>query len=91
MTERRWEPLGDAVAPGELLRDELNARGMTQVELARRLQRTPKNVNQIVAGIAPITPATAIDLETVLGVSALTWLNLESAYRLKLARERLAR
>ncbi len=76
-----------AIPPGETLLDELRARGMTQVELAKRMGRPPKVVSQIIKGKKAITADTAIQLEKVIdGVGALFWLRLEAQYRLTLAR-----
>jgi HTH-type transcriptional regulator/antitoxin HigA len=77
-----------AVAPGEILQEALNDRDMSQSELARRMGRPIKTINEIVNGKAAITPDTAIQLERTLGVTATFWNNLEAAYREFLARER---
>ena len=74
------------VAPGELLAELLDERGLSQSELARRMGRPTKTINEIVNGKAAITPQTAIQLERVLGTSARFWVNAESAYRHDLAR-----
>lgn len=74
-----------AVAPGEILLEALEDRGWSQAELARRLDRPLKTVNEIVKGKAAITPTTAIQLERVLGISARLWTSLEAEYRHALA------
>jgi addiction module HigA family antidote len=76
------------VSPGEVLRDELAARGWTQTELARRLDRPVQAVNEIVNARKAVTAETALGLADVLGTSAEFWMNLESAYRIGLARHR---
>jgi HTH-type transcriptional regulator/antitoxin HigA len=84
MTWRRdW-----AVAPGEILLEAIQDRGMSQSDLARRMGRPIKTVNEIVNGKTAITPDTAIQLELTLGIEAAFWNNLESAYRAHLARQR---
>lgn len=75
-----------AVPPGETLKEILDDIPMTQVELARRMGRTPKMVNEIIAGKAPITSDTALLLEQVLEMPARLWNNLELNYREDLAR-----
>lgn len=77
-----------AIPPGETLRDTIDALGMTQVDLARRTDHSPKHINQIVQGIAPITPETAIAFEHVTGVPARLWNGLEANYRQRLAQRR---
>ena len=80
-----WQPQW-AVMPGEILLEALQDREMTQSELAQRLGRPIKTVNEIVKGKAAITPETAIQLERALGISASFWTNLETQYRDTLAR-----
>jgi HTH-type transcriptional regulator / antitoxin HigA len=81
--DRDW-----AVAPGEILLEALEERGMSQSELARRMGRPIKTINEIVKGKAAITPDTALQLELTLGISAGFWNGLEAMYREHLARER---
>src|SRR6266571_179023 len=80
-----WQP-DWAVAPGEILLEALQDRGMTQAELAQRMARPPKTINEIIKGKAAITAETAIQLERALGISARFWNNLESNYREAMAR-----
>lgn len=81
-----WQP-DWAVPPGELLLEALQDREMTQSELAQRLGRPLKTVNEIIKGKAAITPETAIQLERALGISASFWTNLETQYRDTMARQ----
>ena len=81
----RYDP-DYAVAPGVTLRSTLTALKMTQADLAARADVSPKHVNQIVQGIAPITYDTALSLEKVTGVPARVWTRLEANYRERLAR-----
>ncbi len=72
------------IPPGEILKDELEARGWTQSDLAEILGRPIQAINEIVSGKKAIVPATAVELPRAFGTSAEFWLNLESAYRLDL-------
>ena len=80
-----------AVPPGWVLAERLEALGMAQAEFARRCGRSPKLISEIIAGKAPVKPRTALQFEKVLGVDASIWLGIESAYRLRQAREAEAR
>jgi HTH-type transcriptional regulator/antitoxin HigA len=71
--------------PGELLRDELDARGWTQTEFAEILGRPVRLVNEILAGKRGITPQTAQEIAAALDTSPELWLNLEIGYRLSRA------
>src|SRR5215813_2910793 len=81
-----WQP-DWAVAPGEILLEALQDRGMTQVELAHRMARPLKTVNEIIKGKAAITAETALQLELALGISARFWTGLETTFREYLARQ----
>lgn len=60
--------------------------GMNQRELATRMGRPIKTINEIIKGKNAITAETAIQLEHVLGISSQFWLNLEAIYGLAKAR-----
>ncbi|MFZ2492263.1 MAG: helix-turn-helix domain-containing protein [Thermoanaerobaculia bacterium] len=74
----------EAFPPGEFLRDEMEERGWSQVDLAEVLGKPTAAVNELVLGKREITPATARSLAEAFGTSAQYWLNLESTYRLYL-------
>ena len=85
------KPMADtAFHPGEYIQEEIDERGMSQRELARQLGRPYQSVNQVLKGKKAVTADTAIDLERVFGGNAETWLNLQLAYDLTLARQRRA-
>ena len=69
--------------PGEFIREELEARGWTQGDLAQIMDRPVRLVNELVAGKKQITPETARGLATAFGDDdPLYWMGLDSAYRL---------
>lgn len=72
--------------PGETLLETIEERGMSQAELACRMGRPKKTINEIIQAKAAITPETALQLERVLGVPARFWNNREQQYRQYLAR-----
>ncbi len=82
----KWTP-DYAIPPGWLLEEHLEVRGYSQAEFARRCGRSPKLISEIIAGKAPIELDTALQFEKVLGLSANVWVNIESIYRLQLAKE----
>ena len=89
MTTKTQRALSDMpIPPGEILEEELEARGMTQKELATRLGRPAQTVNEIIKGKKAITPETAIGLNKVLGIGAHFWTSLETDYRMALAMNR---
>ena len=76
------------IPPGEVLAEEIEARGMTQRELAVLLDRPSQEIDEIIRGRKAITPDTAIALGKVLGGDPGFWTNLEADYQLTLARQR---
>jgi HTH-type transcriptional regulator/antitoxin HigA len=74
------------VPPGETLRETLEAKGLSQADLATRSGMAEKTISQIVNGIAPISFETAEKLELVTGVAASFWNRMELDYREGLAR-----
>ena len=92
-TEYLYQP-DYAVPPGATLKESLEAKGLSQADLAIRTGLAEKTVSQIINGIAPITYETAAKLELVLGTPARFWNACEHSYRESLVRieeaERLA-
>lgn len=88
MNSVRNQYIPDHVSPpGETLEEVLDERGMSQVELGRRIGMTRKHVKQMIDGMAPITPKTALKLERVLRIPSRFWNNREQQYRDFLARK----
>jgi HTH-type transcriptional regulator / antitoxin HigA len=72
-----------AIPPGEFLREEIEARGLSQKELAQRMGRPLNAINEIVNGKKSITAETALELEEAMPeIPARFWLNLETDYQL---------
>ena len=72
-----------AIPPGEYLAEEIEARGISQKELAKRMGRPVNAMNEIINGKKAITAETALQLEAVMPeIPARFWLNLESDYQL---------
>lgn len=70
------------VHPGEILEEIIDVRGISKGDLAKRTGLTTKTISQIINGKGPVTSDTALVLERALGISADTWSNLDSQYRL---------
>lgn len=66
--------------PGYYIKDYIDELGMTQEELAQRLQTTPKYVSDLVNGRINLTDEMVLKLATVFGTSATMWLNLNQRY-----------
>ena len=84
---RGFEPNWSA-HPGEHLAEYLEVDGLTQAEFARRAGLTPKLVSEIINGKNPVTPESALKLDSVLGLKAEIWLGLQASWALFHARKR---
>ena len=76
-----------AVPAGELIRDELEARGLSQTELAARTGLSTKHVNQVVKAVAPLSIDTALKIERAIGLPAQLLMTLEARYQSNHGRE----
>jgi HTH-type transcriptional regulator/antitoxin HigA len=73
-------------APGRILQRELDARSISQAQLAARTGLSTKHINLVIKGSAPLSADVAVTLEEILGTSAETWLQLEAAHQAQAAR-----
>jgi len=79
-----------AIHPGEILADELLELGVTPTELARQLNVPANRITQIIQGKRGITGDTALRLGHWFETSPQFWLNLQSAYDIRLAEAEVA-
>ncbi len=79
--------LNEVPHPGEFIRDELEARGWAQRDLAYILGVKEQAINPIMSGKRGISPDMAQSLSKALGISPEYFLNLQKAYELSIARE----
>ncbi len=82
----KYEP-DYAVPPGWILEERLDALQMSQEELARRCNRSPKLISDIIEGKVAIHPDMALQFQKALGLDARIWLGIDSDYRLHRERE----
>ena len=75
----------EPIHPGETLREDLDALGMSAAELARRIQVPVNRITQILNGRRAVTGDTALRLGRFFGTSGEFWLNLQKLYELRLA------
>ncbi len=69
-----------AFHPGYYIKDYIDDQGITQEELAKRLQVTPKYVSDLVNGRINLTDEMVLKLSIVFGTSTEMWLNLNRKY-----------
>ncbi|MDE0226974.1 MAG: HigA family addiction module antitoxin [Gammaproteobacteria bacterium] len=74
--------------PGEGLKDDLQALGVSTIKAASALGVTRQQVHRVLTGQSAISPEMALRLEAVIGSTADHWLRLQAAYDLAKARQR---
>jgi addiction module HigA family antidote len=82
---------GDIFHPGAYLIEEMEARGLKQVDIANQLGLSKTEINLVVHGKRGITVPMAVKLETVLGIAAETWMNLQVKYEIDTLKQKLVR
>ena len=81
----------EAVHPGEILAEEfLTPMNISQNQLGRDLEVSPRRINEIIHGKRSVTADTALRLSTYFGNSASFWLGLQMDYNLDIAEDTIA-
>ncbi|MBR4388051.1 MAG: HigA family addiction module antidote protein [Prevotella sp.] len=73
----------ELIHPGEMIKDEIIARGITQKELARQMGVSYTVFNEILNGKRPVTTEYALLLEAALGTDANIWIGMQAAYNMQ--------
>ena len=71
------------IHPGEMIKDEIVARGLTQKDLAKQMGVSYTVFNEILNGKRPVTTEYALLLEAALGTNANIWLGLQADYNMQ--------
>jgi len=72
--------------PGELIRDELEAREMSQAALAKQIGVSATLLNEVINGKRAVNTELALLLEASWGIPASLWLGLQSDYNMQVAK-----
>lgn len=75
-----------AFHPGQYIGELIEDYNMTQKEFAEKLGVSPKTVSKLVNGEQSISNEIAQKLEKLTNISMKTWLNLQNAYDVKMAK-----
>ncbi len=73
------------VHPGNVLKEELETRGLSANAFALKLRVPPQRIQEIVAGKRGISPETALRIGRGLGTGARIWTAMQQAYDLRQA------
>ena len=71
-----------ATHPGEMIKDELRERKLTQKQLALETGIKPSVLSETINGKRPVSKNMALALEQTLGIPADIWMNLQTQYDL---------
>ena len=69
-----------ATHPGELVRDEMRERGLTQKQLAEMAGLSLKVLSEVVRAKRSVNEEIAASLEKALGIPIILWMNLQTQY-----------
>lgn len=71
-----------ATHPGELLKDELKERGLSQKQLAEMTGIRASVISETISGKRSVSLKMAVALEKALGIPADIWMNLQTQYNM---------
>jgi len=72
--------------PGELIRDELAARNISQAALAKQIGVSASLLDEVINAKRAVNTELALLLEASLGIPADMWLNLQSDYNMQVVK-----
>ena len=75
------------VHPGEVIRDELEARNISQREFARQVNVSYTALNELLNGKRSLSPTTALMFEAALDIPADALMNIQTKYTMQTARQ----
>lgn len=74
------------IHPGEILKDELEARKLSQRKFSGIIGVSYSVLNEIINRKRPITTEYALKIEAALDIPAYIWLNMQAEYNMQTAR-----
>jgi antitoxin HigA-1 len=77
--------------PGRLLKDDIEALGLTVAEAAGSLGVTRQQLYRVLNGTSAVSPEMAFRLEKAIGTSADTWLRMQMSFDLAEVRRRASK
>ena len=69
-----------ATHPGQILKNELIERGISQKNFAKSVDMQPSHISEIIKGKRSVTMMIADKFEAVLGIPSISWVNLQTQY-----------
>lgn len=84
-----WEP-DFTYHPGELIEEELQARGISKKDFAAQLGLHPSQLSELIKGKRHVSAMLALKLEKIWDISAGFWMRMQVQYDLTIARQQMA-
>jgi addiction module HigA family antidote len=81
-------PMKSPPHPGRLVKDEIEALGLSVAKAAKGLGVTRQQLYRVINGACAVSPEMAVRLEAGLGSSAAAWLQMQMNYDLAALRKR---
>ena len=75
------------VHPGEVIKDEMEARKISQREFARQVDMSYTVLNELLNGKRSLSPTNALMFEAALGIPADALMNIQTKYNMQTARQ----
>lgn len=72
--------------PGEVLKEEIEYRGISQKQLSKQMGISYSMLNEILNGKRPVTETIALCFEAALGVEAELLVNMQTRYTMQIVR-----
>jgi len=72
--------------PGEMIKDEIEYRGISQRKLAAQMGISPSLLNEILNGKRAVSTEYALLFEAALGIDAEIWIRMQAQYDMHIAK-----
>lgn len=76
----------ELIHPGEMIKDEIEYRGLSQRRLAAQMGISPTLLNEILNGKRSVSTEYALLFEAALGIDAEIWIRLQADYDMQKAK-----
>ncbi|MDR1259659.1 MAG: HigA family addiction module antidote protein [Tannerellaceae bacterium] len=86
MIANNLEP-SEPIHPGELLKEELDSRGISQKKLAERMGMSYTVLNEVLNCKRAVTAEYALLFEAALGIEAGMWIRIQADYNMQKAKQ----
>ena len=86
MIANNLEP-SEPIHPGEILKEEIEYRGVSQKKLAEQMGMSYTVLNEVLNCKRAVTTEYALLFEAALGISANIWIKMQAAYNMQVAKQ----